>query len=78
MGASLCLASNHASEDSRPCICVRHVPTIEVRHRLALFLWRTQGEQVQDTPLDEGRKRVIGIMAAILASLHMRTADDLF
>jgi hypothetical protein len=27
---------------------------------------------------DEGRKRVIGIMAAILASLHMRTADDLF
>jgi len=28
--------------------------------------------------VDEGRKRVIGIMAAILASLHMRTADDLF
>jgi len=26
---------------------------------------------------DEGRKRVIGIMAAILASLHMQTADDL-
>jgi hypothetical protein len=24
------------------------------------------------------RKRVIGIMAAILASTHMRTADDLF
>jgi len=24
--------------------------------------------------MDEGRKRVIGIMAAILASLHMRTA----
>ena len=30
------------------------------------------------SPMDEGRKRVIGIMAAILASLHMRTADDLF
>jgi hypothetical protein len=29
-------------------------------------------------PMDEGRKRVIGIMAAILASLHMQTADDLF
>jgi hypothetical protein len=29
-------------------------------------------------PMDETRKRVIGIMAAILASLHMRTADDLF
>src|SRR5262249_1466597 len=28
--------------------------------------------------MDEGRKRVIGIMAAILASLHMQTADDLF
>ena len=28
--------------------------------------------------MDEGRKRVLGIMAAILTSLHMRTADDLF
>lgn len=28
--------------------------------------------------MDEGRKRVIGVMASILASLHMRTADDLF
>jgi len=28
--------------------------------------------------VDDGRKRVIGIMAAILVSLHMRTADDLF
>jgi len=28
--------------------------------------------------MEENRKRVIGIMAAILASLHMRTADDLF
>jgi hypothetical protein len=28
--------------------------------------------------MDEGRKRVIGIMAAILANLHMQTADDLF
>jgi hypothetical protein len=26
--------------------------------------------------MDEGRKRVLGIMAAILASLHMQTADD--
>jgi hypothetical protein len=30
------------------------------------------------TPPDEGRKRVLGIMAAILASMHMQTADDLF
>jgi hypothetical protein len=28
--------------------------------------------------MEEGRKRVIGMMAAILASLQMRTADDLF
>jgi hypothetical protein len=28
--------------------------------------------------MDEGRERVIGIMAAILASMHMQTADDLF
>jgi hypothetical protein len=28
--------------------------------------------------MDEGRKRVIGVMAAILSSLHMQTADDLF
>jgi hypothetical protein len=28
--------------------------------------------------MDEGRKRVLGIMAAILASLHIQTADDLF
>jgi hypothetical protein len=28
--------------------------------------------------MDEGRKRVIGIMAAILTSLHMRTVGDLF
>jgi hypothetical protein len=28
--------------------------------------------------MDEGRKRLIGVMAAILTSLHMRTTDDLF
>ena len=28
--------------------------------------------------MDEGRKRVIGIIAAILTAMHMRTADDLF
>jgi len=30
------------------------------------------------SPNGRGPERVIGIMAAILASLHMRTADDLF
>ena len=33
---------------------------------------------VQSSSMDEGRKRVLGITAAILASLHMQTADDLF
>lgn len=28
--------------------------------------------------MDEGRKRILGLMAAILTGLHMRTADDLF
>jgi hypothetical protein len=28
--------------------------------------------------MDEGRRRVLGIMAAILASLHIQNADDLF
>jgi len=28
--------------------------------------------------MDEGRKRVLGIMAAILTAMHMRTASDLF
>lgn len=28
--------------------------------------------------MDEGRKRVIGIMAAILSAMHMQRADDLF
>ena len=28
--------------------------------------------------MDEGRKRVIGIMAAILTAMHMERADDLF
>jgi hypothetical protein len=28
--------------------------------------------------MDEGRKRVIGIMAALLTAIHMQRADDLF
>ena len=44
--------------------------------------WNPTGEYkangVQSPSMDEGRKRVLGIMAAILASLHMQTADDLF
>ena len=39
---------------------------------------RTKSKHATIRRMDEGRKRVIGIMAAILASLHMQTADDLF
>jgi len=34
--------------------------------------------RVYAAQMGEGRKRVLGIMAAILTSLHMRTADDPF
>ena len=37
-----------------------------------------KANMIELAPMDEGRKRVVGIMAAILASLHMQTADDLF
>ena len=37
-----------------------------------------KAKSVYTLPMDEGRKRVLGIMAAILASLHVQTADDLF
>lgn len=39
---------------------------------------RRKDELCYDARMEEGRKRVIGIMAAILTSIHMRTADDLF
>ena len=41
-------------------------------------LWTNKKRRCYHAQADEGRKRVIGIMASILASLHMRTADDLF
>jgi hypothetical protein len=39
---------------------------------------RTDGEYAIMCPMDEGRNRVIGIMAAILASRNVQSADDLF
>jgi hypothetical protein len=50
------------------------VPTVP--HSIPLGEYKAKG--VPFSVMDEGRKRVIGIMAAILASLHMQTADDLF
>ena len=31
-----------------------------------------------DRPMDEGRKRVIGIIAGILVARHLKTTEDLF
>jgi hypothetical protein len=31
-----------------------------------------------DLPMDEGRKRVLGIIAGILVARHLKTADDLY
>jgi hypothetical protein len=36
-----------------------------------------KAKDVNTAAMNEGRKRVIGIMAAILASLHMQTAGQL-
>ena len=49
-----------------------------LRHFLESCSRRMYGESDTLRRMDEGRKRVLGIMAAILASLHMQTADDLF
>lgn len=37
-----------------------------------------QRRKLYPAGMGERRKHVIGLRAAILASLHMRTADDLF
>jgi hypothetical protein len=48
-------------------------------HRCIAFRCRRTKHESDTMPrMDEGRKRVIGIMAAILASMHVERADDLF
>jgi hypothetical protein len=42
----------------------------------ASSLWRIQGESVYYAGMDEGRKRVIGIMAAILAARKLCQLDS--
>jgi hypothetical protein len=48
------------------------------RARIAQLYSEAKANMLPCFGMDEGRKRVIGIMAAILASLHMERADDLF
>lgn len=33
---------------------------------------------MQGSPVDEGRKRVLAIVAGILVARHLKTTDDLF
>jgi hypothetical protein len=51
---------------------------VEIEQKSVDCCGEQKANSVKLVPVDEGRKRVIGIMAAILASLHMQTADDLF
>jgi hypothetical protein len=37
-----------------------------------------KGENSKDVAMDEGRKRVLGIIAGILVARHLKTTDDPF
>jgi len=65
--------------------CARSVLPVETPVHPGLIRLKYLGSTIDeqkakfyDARMEEGRKRVLGIMAAILASLHMQTADDLF
>jgi hypothetical protein len=40
--------------------------------------WRTKSESDRILVVDEGRKRVLAIVAGILVARHLKTTDDLF
>jgi len=44
-------------------------------HWSTKFLWRTNSERVKLPSVDEGRKRVLGIMASILAARKLAQFD---
>ena len=41
-------------------------------------MWRTKSETDTIALVDEGRKRVLAIVAGILVARHLKTTDDLF
>ena len=41
-------------------------------------MWRTKRETDTVALVDEGRKRVLAIVAGILVARHLKTTDDLF
>jgi hypothetical protein len=55
-----------------------YIAFLGLQESLGAAYRRINSEYASILRIDEGRKRVIGIIAAILASLHMQTADDLF
>jgi len=44
----------------------------------SLHQWRRKSESDTLVAMDEGRKRVLAIVAGILVARHLKTADDLF
>jgi hypothetical protein len=74
VGLETCIASTRRNR--RFLICRR---TEGESDRLKLVTKRNHCARCSPVPsMDEGRQRVLGIMTAILASLRMQTADDLF
>jgi hypothetical protein len=52
-----------------------------MRFSLFLAVYHLDEEKAKMYPvgiMDEGRKRVLGIIAGILVASHLKTADDLF
>src|SRR2546426_9375637 len=47
-------------------------------YRLTQRGWTNKRRRHRIFPVDERRKHVIGLMAAILSAMHMQRADDLF
>jgi hypothetical protein len=43
-----------------------------------MIAWRRQGEGYTMSGMEEGRKRVLAIVAGIIVARHLDTADDFF
>jgi hypothetical protein len=75
------IAYEHRPESpncQRESAASRRIARAKSRCRVPRLVGEYKAKGVRLPVMDEGRKRVVGIMAAILASLHMQTADDLF
>jgi hypothetical protein len=50
---------------------ISYIPLLILAH------WRTNGEAWYDVPVDDGRKRVLAIIAGILVARHLKNPEDL-